>query len=361
MAFCGSQLPLCTIVLHHNSVPVEAHSNTGTPGAALLTNCCFVKRLRVTGQSRGMSALNSLKCRASLGGDGDFDLAGEAAVDDYYSVLGVRSDATSEEIKKAYHECMKVCHPDLSGNHPETTTFCVFVNEVYEVLSDPEQRIVYDEINGYALTAKNPFLDDSRPLDHTFVDEFTCIGCKNCANTAPVAFEIEEEYGRARVVSQMGNPSLVQQAIQTCPVDCIHWVSAPQLALLEDEMRRVERVNVGMMLAGMGYQSPDVFSQASWRWEKRQAQAQMRAKLKMMKERGSSVNGPWWQGIWSEPLGEDGHQHGGNPASQDKAARAAAAARRWREYSRQGIDRRSIGRLPSKKDEKELRKQEVPK
>lgn len=28
------------------------------------------------------------------------------------------------------------------------------------------------------------------------------------------------------------------------PVDCIHWTSAAQLSLLEDEMRRVERVNV---------------------------------------------------------------------------------------------------------------------
>lgn len=28
------------------------------------------------------------------------------------------------------------------------------------------------------------------------------------------------------------------------PVDCIHWVTAAQLTLLEDEMRRVERVNV---------------------------------------------------------------------------------------------------------------------
>lgn len=42
-------------------------------------------------------------------------------------------DATPEEIKKAYYSCMKVCHPDLSGNNPETTAFCMFINEVYEV------------------------------------------------------------------------------------------------------------------------------------------------------------------------------------------------------------------------------------
>ncbi|KAE9456667.1 hypothetical protein C3L33_11430, partial [Rhododendron williamsianum] len=168
----------------------------------------------------------------------------EAVADDYYSVLGLLPDATPEQIKKAYYNCMKACHPDLSGNDPDTTNFCMFINDVYEVLSDPVQRMVYDEIHGFALTAINPFLDDSCPKDHAFVDEFSCIGCKNCANVAPDVFNIEEDFGRARVYSQAGRPELVQQAIDSCPVDCIHWTSAPQLSLLEDEMRRVERVNV---------------------------------------------------------------------------------------------------------------------
>lgn len=44
------------------------------------------------------------------------------------------------------------------------------------MLSDPVQRMVYDEIHGYALTAVNPFVDSSSPKDHVFVDEFSCIG-----------------------------------------------------------------------------------------------------------------------------------------------------------------------------------------
>jgi DnaJ-class molecular chaperone len=42
-------------------------------------------------------------------------------------------DATTEEIKKAYYSCMKTCHPDLSGDDPDVTNFCMFVNEVYTV------------------------------------------------------------------------------------------------------------------------------------------------------------------------------------------------------------------------------------
>ena len=44
------------------------------------------------------------------------------------------------------------------------------------MLSDPEQRTVYDEINGYSLTAANPFLNFDQEREHAFVDEFSCIG-----------------------------------------------------------------------------------------------------------------------------------------------------------------------------------------
>ena len=49
------------------------------------------------------------------------------------------------------------------------------------MLTDPIQRAVYDEIHGYAATATNPFLDDSAPRDHVFVDEFSCIGIDDFA------------------------------------------------------------------------------------------------------------------------------------------------------------------------------------
>ncbi|XP_074331340.1 uncharacterized protein LOC141668372 isoform X4 [Apium graveolens] len=60
-------------------------------------------------------------------------------------------DATPEQIKKTYYNFMKSCHLDLSGNDADTTNFCMFINEVYTVLSDLVQRMVYDEIHGYVL------------------------------------------------------------------------------------------------------------------------------------------------------------------------------------------------------------------
>lgn len=268
----------------------------------------------------------------------------DAVADDYYAVLGLLPDATPEEIKKAYYNCMKSCHPDLSGNHPDTTNFCIFINEVYEVLSDPAQRLVYDEIHGYALTAINPFLDDTSPKDHVFVDEFSCIGCKNCANVCSEVFMIEEDFGRARAHNQQqGTSDLVQQAIDSCPVDCIHWTSAAQLSLLEDEMRRVERVNVALMLAGMG-SSADVFRMANTRWEKRQNKVLEQARMRMMKSKDKAE--AYWSNLWGNGKNQPSTSTGTEEEVKERANRAAAAARRWREYSRRGVDKPATYKLP---------------
>ncbi|EOX92901.1 DNAJ heat shock N-terminal domain-containing protein isoform 3 [Theobroma cacao] len=258
-------------------------------------------------------------------------------------------NARPEEIKKAYYNCMKACHPDLSGNDPETTNFCMFINEVYGVLSDPVQRMVYDEIHGYALTAINPFMDDSAPKDHVFVDEFSCIGCKNCANVTSDVFRIEEDFGRARVHSQCGNPELIEQAIESCPVDCIHRTSAAQLSLLEDEMRRVERVNVALMLSGMGSASMDVFRMACSRWEKRQAKVLEQAKIKMTWQKDSGKTDSYWSNLWGKPQ----EYKKSEEEVKERARTAAAAARRWREYSRRGVDKPPTSKLPEAVSNKE--------
>lgn len=69
-----------------------------------------------------------------------------------------------------------------------------------------------------------------------YVDELTCIGCKHCAHVARNTFYIEPDYGRSRVVRQDGDSEqLIQEAIDTCPVDCIHWVEHAKLKTLEEE------------------------------------------------------------------------------------------------------------------------------
>jgi ferredoxin len=71
-----------------------------------------------------------------------------------------------------------------------------------------------------------------------YVDEITCIGCKHCAHVARNTFYIEPDYGRSRVVRQDGDAEeIIQEAIDTCPVDCIHWVDYTALKNLEEERK----------------------------------------------------------------------------------------------------------------------------
>ncbi len=79
-----------------------------------------------------------------------------------------------------------------------------------------------------------------------YVDEAVCIGCKHCAHVARNTFYIEPEYGRSRVINQDGDPEyLIQEAIDTCPVDCIHWVSYKDLQRLETARQRQRLKPVG--------------------------------------------------------------------------------------------------------------------
>lgn len=71
-----------------------------------------------------------------------------------------------------------------------------------------------------------------------YVDEVTCIGCKYCAHVARNTFYIEPDYGRSRAIRQDGDPEeLIQEAIDTCPVDCIHWIDYTELKRLEEERK----------------------------------------------------------------------------------------------------------------------------
>lgn len=92
-----------------------------------------------------------------------------------------------------------------------------------------------------------------------YVDEHACIGCYNCATVAQSTFFMEAEQGRARVFQQWGDDDeTVQIAIETCPVDCIHYIPYEELVRLEVE-RRDQNINSKARLVG-GESGPKAFS-----------------------------------------------------------------------------------------------------
>src|SRR5438132_2249204 len=61
-----------------------------------------------------------------------------------YEVLGVKPDATADEIRKAYRKLAKEFHPDLNPGKPAAEARFKAVTAANELLSDPEKRARYD-------------------------------------------------------------------------------------------------------------------------------------------------------------------------------------------------------------------------
>ncbi|KAE9418172.1 hypothetical protein Angca_007615, partial [Angiostrongylus cantonensis] len=62
---------------------------------------------------------------------------------DYYDILGVKKDATQEEIKAAFYTKSKQLHPD-KGSSAESSERFVEVKLAYDVLRRPAERRAYD-------------------------------------------------------------------------------------------------------------------------------------------------------------------------------------------------------------------------
>ena len=63
---------------------------------------------------------------------------------DYYKILNVNKDATTEEIKKSYHKLALKFHPDKNSNKKEAENKFKEIVEAYEVLSDENKRNRYN-------------------------------------------------------------------------------------------------------------------------------------------------------------------------------------------------------------------------
>ena len=112
---------------------------------------------------------------------------------------------------------------------------------------DPSLAFSVDPARHSDRTGFEPVLAGALRQKAVWVDEAVCIGCRYCAHVAGNTFVVETEWGRSRAIRQDGDSSeRIQEAIDTCPVDCIHWVAYEELPALEARLQQQEIQPLGL-------------------------------------------------------------------------------------------------------------------
>ena len=113
--------------------------------------------------------------------------------------------------------------------------------------NDPSVAFRANALDELGSSGKEPVLGGKLRSKAVWVDESICIGCTYCSSVASNTFSMEPDMGRARAFRQDGDTTeLIQEAIDTCPVDCIDWVSFEDLIKLEEVLKNHHFRNLGL-------------------------------------------------------------------------------------------------------------------
>jgi ferredoxin len=193
------------------------------------------------------------------------------------------------------------------------------------------ERAEFDEFTGEPIYSK--WLGPREENRAIFVNEVECIGCLKCALIASNTFAIENKYGRARAVGQWGDSeSTINDAIRSCPVDCISLVEREKLAALEFIMSKQPRVLVGIDMHSYGGQrTENVFAttdkflrKCAEREKLKRSNLQETARqreARMAAAEGIQARAGWW---WHHFIGKS--QFGDMSSWNPESARASTGA-----------------------------------
>ena len=99
----------------------------------------------------------------------------------YYQVLGINSDSSSNEIKKAYRSLTLKHHPDKNNNSQDSLDKTQELNDAYSILGDPEKRKSYDYKLKLGISDDEIHMEEFNDINNLFSTLFKNIN----ENTSP--------------------------------------------------------------------------------------------------------------------------------------------------------------------------------
>src|SRR5436853_7858601 len=69
---------------------------------------------------------------------------------DYYAILGVKKNASVDDIRKAFRKLARKYHPDVNPGDKKAEEKFKEMSEANDVLSDPKKRKIYDQVGYYS-------------------------------------------------------------------------------------------------------------------------------------------------------------------------------------------------------------------
>ena len=129
----------------------------------------------------------------------------------YYSILGVREEATPSEIKLAYRNLMKKWHPDRC-RHVDAHRRAEEVSFAYSVLSCPESRLTHDyELREAGLSSKPLYFKTRMP-------------CLNCHCKGTITVYNKGWWNRIKRWFGMKTPFKLHMCYECCGTGWVHRI-----------------------------------------------------------------------------------------------------------------------------------------
>uniref|UniRef100_A0A0E0E1X6 4Fe-4S ferredoxin-type domain-containing protein n=1 Tax=Oryza meridionalis TaxID=40149 RepID=A0A0E0E1X6_9ORYZ len=177
-----------------------------------------------------------------------------------YAFVIYTTNPSSGDSSEIYAEVVKGLGETLGHD------YTLLLNEAYKVLmrNSPRNAGASGRGFGRGFTGNGYSCWNGPVRSHAlFVDENKCIGCRECVHHAGETFAMDDVLGSAHVEVQFGDQEQkIQVAVESCPVNCIHWVMSEELAVLEFLARPQQKEAHGVF--GGGWERPrDVFAAAN--------------------------------------------------------------------------------------------------